>query len=107
MCKIYTLTNFNKYYNILIICNMLKRTVAKRFSCFLSSSSSQVLAKYCSSIVDGGVVMSKNRVNRSRTLKTGSLSCGSHDFTGPFLENHKACLAYIIKFNWDLNLCSS
>lgn len=47
-----------------------------------------MVAKYCSKIVVGGVVMSKKRVKSCRTLITGSLSCGSHDFTGPVINSH-------------------
>lgn len=57
--------------------------MANSINCLASPSSVQQLAKYFKIVVEGGVVMSKNLVNMSRTDTAGSLSCLSHVLTAP------------------------
>lgn len=55
-------------------------------NCINSSASFwlvHVAARYFSSVVDGGVVISRNLVNKSLTVADGILSCLSHVLTNP------------------------
>lgn len=58
-------------------------TVTSSMICSLSFLQEQACARYFRTLVEGGVVKSKNRVNISLTETVGNLSCLSHVFTDP------------------------
>lgn len=60
--------------------------MANSLSWAASFWSVQALDKYFSTVVDGGVVMSRNLVNICRTVTAGNLSCCSHVFIAPRRE---------------------